>query len=58
MQQLSFLELPPGDAAPVWTMLDEEQRAVVVTKLARLMVKTIAHPPGKHSDERTEQDHQ
>ena len=28
MQQLSFLEIPPpGDAAPVWTMLDEEQRA-------------------------------
>jgi hypothetical protein len=59
MQQLSFLEVsPPGDAAPVWTMLDEEQRAAVVTKLARLMAKTIAPTPGEHSDERTEQDHQ
>jgi hypothetical protein len=59
MQQLSFLEIPPpGDAAPVWTLLDEEQRAAVVTKLARLMAKTIPHPPGKHSHERTEQDHQ
>jgi hypothetical protein len=59
MQQLSFLEIPPpGDAAPVWTMLDEEQRATLVTKLARLMANTIAHPPGTHSHERTEQDHQ
>lgn len=59
MQQLSFLEIPPpGDAAPVWTLLDEEQRAAVVTKLARLMAKTIPHLPGKHSHERAEQDHQ
>ena len=58
MQQLSFLEVPPPDAAPVWTLLDEEQRAAVVTKLARLMAKTIAPTPGEHSDERTEQDQQ
>jgi hypothetical protein len=59
MQQLSFLEVPPpGDAAPVWTMLDDEQHAAVVTKLARLMAKTIAPTPGEHSDERTEQNHQ
>ena len=59
MEQLSFLEVPPpGDAASVWSMLDEEQRATVVTKLARLMAKTIAPTPGEHSDERTEQDHE
>ena len=58
MQQLSFLEiLPPREGAPVWSTLDEEQRAVVVTKLARLMVNTIATIPGEHSDERAEQDH-
>lgn len=59
MQQLSFLEVPPpGDAAPVWSTLDEEQRASVVTKLARLMAKTIAHTPGERNDERTQQDHE
>jgi hypothetical protein len=44
------------DAAPVWTMLDEEQRVALVTKLARLIAKTIAPRPGEHCDERTEQD--
>ena len=59
MQQLSFLEVPPaGEAAPVWSTLDEEQRAAVVTRLARLMAKTLAPTPGEHRDERTEQDHQ
>jgi len=59
MQQLSLLEKPPpGDAAMVWTLLDEEQRIGVVTKLARLMAKTITATPGRNSDERTEQDHQ
>ena len=58
MQQLSFLEIPPPDnAAPVWSTLDDEQRAVVITKLARLMVNTIAPTPGEHRDERAEQDH-
>ena len=58
MQQLSFLEVPPSDdGVPVWSMLDEEQRATVVTKLARLMAKTIAPTPGEHGDERTQQDH-
>lgn len=58
MQQLSFLEIPPPDeSAPVWTTLDEEQRAAVVTKLARLMVNTIIPTPGEHGDERAEQDH-
>jgi hypothetical protein len=59
MQQLSFLEAPPpGEATPVWSSLDEAQRASVVTKLARLMARTIAHTPGEHNDERTEQDHE
>lgn len=58
MQQLSFLEIPPpGDGVPVWTRLDEEPRAIVVTRLARLMLNTIAPTPGKHHDERAEQDH-
>jgi hypothetical protein len=60
MQQLSFLEVPPpGEAIPVWSTLDEEQRAAVVTRLARLMAKTVVPtPPGGQRDERTEQDHQ
>lgn len=59
MQQLSFLEPPPPeDATPVWISLDEEQRAALVTKLARLMARTIAPTPGEHDDERTEQDHE
>jgi len=59
MQQLSLLEEPPpGDAAMVWTLLEEEQRIGVVTKLARLMAKTITPTPGRNRDERAEQDHQ
>ena len=59
MQQLSLLEEPPpDDAAMVWTLLDEEQRIGVVTKLARLIAKTITPTPGRNCDERTEQDHQ
>ena len=59
MQQLSFLDPPPPNkGAPVWNTLDEERRASVVAKLARLMAKTIAHVTGEHDDERTEQDHE
>ena len=55
MQQLSLLEVPPAeDAAPVWNTLDEEQRTALVTKLARLIARTITHTPGEHDDERTE----
>ncbi len=55
MQQLSLLEAPPPEgAAPVWNMLDEEQRTSLVTKLARLIARTIAHTPGEHDHERTE----
>ena len=58
MQQLSFPEIPPlGEGAPVWSTLDEEQRAAAVTKLARLMARTIAPTPGEDNHERIEQDH-
>ena len=51
MQQLSFLEVPPSeDVVPVWNALDEDQRAALVTMLARLIARTIAHP-GEHDDE-------
>jgi hypothetical protein len=59
MQQLSFLEAPPPqNAPPVWNTLDEEQRAGLVKRLARLIAKTIVPTPGEHADERTEQDHE
>jgi hypothetical protein len=46
MQQLSLLEVPPPeDGDPVWNTLDEEQRTALVTKLARLIARTIAHTP-------------
>jgi len=58
MQQLSFLEPPPQEnVVPVWHSLDEEQRARLLARLARLIVNVIAHTPGEHDDERTEQDH-
>jgi hypothetical protein len=49
MQQLSFLEAPvPDGAAPVWNVLDEEQRAKTIALLARLIAKTIAEPEQNH----------
>lgn len=52
MQQLSFLDPPsPDTGVPVWSALDEEQRASIVAKLARLIAKTIAHTTGEHDDE-------
>jgi hypothetical protein len=40
-EQLSLLEtLLPAGAAPVWTALDVEQRALVVWTLARVMANT------------------
>jgi hypothetical protein len=57
VQQLSFLDLPPRDGvAPVWDALDNEQRAQLVVRLARLIARSIA-TPGDGSDERAEQDH-
>ena len=41
--QLSFLETaPPPGVAPVWTALDDEQRAMIVAVLARLIAKVGA----------------
>ena len=42
-QQLSLLETPPpvGTAA-VWSALDAEQRALVMSVLVRLMAKAVA----------------
>jgi hypothetical protein len=49
MQQLSFLEAPVSEgAAPVWSALDEEQRAKAITMLAQLIAKTIAEPEHDH----------
>ena len=49
MQQLSFLEAPvPEGAAPVWNVLDDEQRAKAITMLARLIAKAISEPEQDH----------
>ena len=45
MQQLSFLDPPlPDNVVPVWNMLDEERRAALTAKLARLIEKTLENP--------------
>jgi hypothetical protein len=42
--QLSLLETPPPvGTAPVWSALDAEQRALVVSVLVRLMARAVAH---------------
>ena len=42
-QQMILLEdPPPAGAAPVWNTLDEEQRAEIVTRLARLIAQALA----------------
>jgi hypothetical protein len=56
MQQLSFLDPPPQQGAvPVWEALDDEQRASLVLRLARLIAKAIAIS-GDRNDERAEQE--
>jgi hypothetical protein len=42
VKQLSLLEAPQPDdvVPPVWSVLDEEQRAGIVAALARLIAKT------------------
>ena len=43
MQQLNLFGSPPVTTdAPIWTTLDDKQQAVVVTKLAELIAKTVA----------------
>jgi hypothetical protein len=57
MQQLSFLEpTRQQNTVPVWDVLDDEQRAHLILRLARLIAQVIA-TPGDRNDERTEQDH-
>ena len=52
MQQLSFLEPPPQEnVVPAWHSLDEEQRARLLARLARLIVNVIVHTAGEHDDE-------
>ena len=41
-EQLSLLETPGQGAAAVWSTLNAEQRALVVSTLARLMAKAVA----------------
>jgi hypothetical protein len=61
-RQLSFLEQHrPDDPVPVWTTLDTQQRAEVITALARVIAKlatagrttpTAAATEKEHPDER------
>jgi phenylpyruvate tautomerase PptA (4-oxalocrotonate tautomerase family) len=52
MQQLSFLDVPlPETVVPVWNALDEEQRAALVNKLARLIAKTLETSTSENRDE-------
>lgn len=44
---MSFLKTPPpAGAVPAWAALDDEQRAEVVTALARLIAKVAAARTG------------
>jgi hypothetical protein len=56
VQQLSFLEPPPQEEAtvPVWDALDEEQRARLVLRLARLIANTTDPTARGADDERNE----
>jgi hypothetical protein len=48
-QQLRLLEdPPPAGTAPVWSTLDEEQRAAIVKKLAQVLANAIAEPEEHH----------
>lgn len=43
--QMSLLDPPlPGGSAPAWVALDDEQRAAVVSTLARLIAKVAVAP--------------
>ncbi|MGH9847539.1 MAG: hypothetical protein ACREEM_53285 [Blastocatellia bacterium] len=43
---LPFLEDPPINP-PIWEQLDDQQRAVVLDKLAQLIAKTAGAEPGR-----------
>lgn len=52
-EQLSLLEAPqPAGAAPAWDVLDAEQRALVVSTLARLMARAVQRDPGVADEEK------
>jgi hypothetical protein len=41
-EQLSLFEIPAPGAAPVWDTLSAEERALVLSVLARLMARAVA----------------
>lgn len=44
--QMSFLEICPPGVAPLWSTLDDQQRAEVVVMLARLIAQlATTHSP-------------
>jgi hypothetical protein len=55
-EQLTLFDLMPAEAAaPVWSTLSEEERALLVSVLARLMARAVAdlgdhsgHPENGH----------
>ena len=52
-EQLSLLETPlPAGGVPTWDVLDAEQRALVVSTLARLMAKAVQREPGVADEEK------
>ena len=52
MQLELFCTLPQAPTSPpVWESLTEEQQAVVVAMLARLMSKAIQNQPRRETDE-------
>lgn len=49
-RQMTFLQAePPPGAAPVWALLDPEERASIVTLLARLVTRMVAPMPSDDS---------
>jgi hypothetical protein len=53
-QQLTLFEIPASDAVRVWSILSAEERALVISVLARLMARAVADlgdradPEGSH----------
>ena len=53
--QMSFLEaLTTPGAMPIWTTLDDEQRAEVLAVLGRLIAKVATNQAQKHQAETKE----